>query len=93
MDMDTYSKGAQEILATQYDMARQAKREMQIASLPKLLYPGGGTLEDTRSLQERLDQRRMRAEQEIIAVSKLQTLLNSLPDGMTHGQLSQLVNL
>lgn len=50
------------------------------------LYVGG-------TLQERIDQRRRKAEQELMKVAELQTLLNSLPEGTTTETLSQLVNL
>ena len=48
---------------------------------------------DMKALQERLDKRRARAEQEIIAVAELQALLNALPEGTTPSTLSRLVNL
>jgi len=45
------------------------------------------------TLQGRIDQRRIKAEKELMRVAELQTLLNSLPEGTTVETLSQLVNL
>jgi BioD-like phosphotransacetylase family protein len=45
------------------------------------------------TLQGRIDHRRRKAEQELMKVAELQTLLNSLPEGTTAETLSQLVNL
>ena len=50
-------------------------------------------LPDTRPLQQRLDERRQRAEKELITIARLQQLVDALPEGTEPAEIHELLTL